>query len=120
VHSPRLLLSLQLTHTDDVAGASVFALVSRLDGAYHVCSAPTTLQELFNSLATRKGLPEVRLRGAEADRSHAVVSSNGISIGDAPLNDDSQAQGVAEHGAPPPPTYSTFKLEAAGYELLWP
>ena len=59
----------QLTHTADLAGAAVFAVLDSLDGAFHVCSAPLALQELFDLLARRRGwdrlvLPEPR--GAHA------------------------------------------------------
>ena len=47
-------MRVQLTHTLDFSGASIFAVVAGLDSAYHVCAAPLTLQELFDRLARRK------------------------------------------------------------------
>ena len=83
---------MQLTHTDDLAGAAVFAIVDgALDGAYHVASAPATLQSIFDASAARRGWSSLALRPA-----------------------------VGEGAGPPPAVFSTEKLAAAGYELLWP
>ena len=54
---------MQLTHTDDLAGAAVFAIVDgALDGAYHVASAPATLQSIFDASAARRGWSSLALR----------------------------------------------------------
>ena len=83
---------MQLTHTDDLAGAAVFAIVDgALDGAYHVASAPATLQSIFDASAARRGWSSLALRPADG-----------------------------EGAGPPPAVFSTEKLAAAGYELLWP
>ena len=59
---------MQLTHTDDLAGAAVFAIVDgALDGAYHVASAPATLQSIFDASAARRGWSSLALRPADGE-----------------------------------------------------
>ena len=81
----------QLTHTADLAGAAVFALLAGLQGAFHVCAAPLTMQRLFDGLSRRKEWERIVLPASAHD---------GANSGSA--------------------HYSTDKLEAAGYRLLHP
>ena len=90
----------QLTHADDLGAASVFALLSGLDGSFHVCSPPATLQQVFDSIAEQKGWPELRLRGPAEVQPAA--------------DEDDSTDG------PNTPVFSTRKLREAGYELVWP
>ena len=83
----------QLTHVDELAGASVYAALSGLDGPYHVCSAPATIQSLFDRLAESKDWETFRLR--EAKEGEEVVGA---------------AQAF----------YSTERLSNEGYTFLWP
>ena len=82
----------QLTHVEELAGASVFAAIDDLDGTFHVASAPETLQRLFDHLAESREWPPLRLREAARE-------------GESVLN---------------PRFYCTRRLRTAGYELLWP
>ena len=95
---PAASCRVQMTQVDDLAGASVYAVLAALNGPYHVCSAPTTMQSIFDDLAHRKKWPTLRLRGDEGEG------------GDASQRRGSEAA----------PTYSCRKLCAAGYALLWP
>ena len=81
----------QLTHTADLAGAAVFAILVGLQGAFHVCAAPLTMQRLFDGLSRRKEWERIVLPASAHD---------GANSGSA--------------------HYSTDKLEAAGYRLLHP
>jgi hypothetical protein len=86
-------LQVQLTHTADLAGACVYALLEGLEGVHFVCAAPLTLQELFDRLAQRKDWEPIALRARnEAD--------------DGGKNDRS--------------FFTSAKLENAGYTLKWP
>ncbi|KAL1507578.1 hypothetical protein AB1Y20_007198 [Prymnesium parvum] len=84
--------SVQLTHCDDAASAAVFLFLSGLSGRYTVCSAPTSLQTLFDLVAESKGWERPHLRkGGEA-----------------------AWRGGGESFA------SSAKLVEAGYVLQWP
>lgn len=83
--------AVQLTHVADLAGAAVFACLGELRGAYHVCSAPGTLQQLFDATAAHRGWQPFALRDeAVASRSAGAAAA----------------------------VFSTAKLRDAGYELL--
>lgn len=83
----------QLTHVEELAGAAVFAaLADGLEGQYHVCAQPETLQALFDGLSAHREWEQMRLRDTVL-----------------PVE-------VDEH----PRFYSTARLEDAGYQLLWP
>ena len=94
--------AVQLTHSADLAGAAVFACLTELGGTYHVCSAPGTLQQLFDATAAHRGWQPFALRG-EAAASSSV---------DAAAADAAAADAAAA-------VFSTAKLRQAGYELLW-
>ena len=93
---PPASMRVQLTHTLDFSGASIFAVVAGLDGAYHVCAAPLTLQELFDRLARRKDWERIALRQPA----------------------DGEASAAAE-GADAA-FFSAAKLEREGFGLMWP
>ena len=84
--------AVQLTHVSDLAGAAVFACLTELGGTYHVCSAPGTLQQLFDATAAHRGWQPFALRGEAAANSSAGAAAA---------------------------VFSTAKLRQAGYELLW-
>lgn len=84
--------AVQLTHSADLAGAAVFACLTELGGTYHVCSAPGTLQQLFDATAAHRGWQPFALRGEAAASSSAGAAAA---------------------------VFSTAKLRQAGYELLW-
>ena len=90
--------AVQLTHVSDLAGAAVFACLTELGGTYHVCSAPGTLQQLFDATAAHRGWQPFALRDEAAAGSSADV---------------------AAAGAAAAAVFSTAKLRQAGYELLW-
>ena len=106
---PPASTSVQLTHALDLAGASVFALLSELDGVFHVASAPITMQQLFDTVAERREWLPMRLREAahegDDDRSGA-----GAALVDA-------ADGASPRASP---YWATEKLERAGYRLMRP
>lgn len=88
----------QFTHTIDLAGACVFAVLAGLDDAYDVCAAPLTLQQLFDRLARRKEWEPITLRaGGGKGRSHK-----------------------AKGGGSTPSVPSSDKIEQAGYVMMWP
>jgi hypothetical protein len=84
--------AVQLTHVADLAGAAVFACLTELGGTYHVCSAPGTLQQLFDATAAHRGWQPFALRDEAAASSSAGATAA---------------------------VFSTAKLRQAGYELLW-
>lgn len=88
---------IQLTHSTDLAGATVYAILGELEGAYHVCSAPLTMQQLFDGLSRRKEWERVRLPD---ESGHGETAASGL--------DDVPAY------------FATSKLEAAGYRMMRP
>jgi len=86
--------AVQLTHCEDAAGAAVFGVLSGLDGTFDVCSEPSTLQQLFETIASSRGWDSTTLR--------------------------SEAHGMEVAEEPVPPPLSSAKLVATGYSLLWP
>lgn len=114
---PPASTSVQLTHALDLAGASIFALLSNLDGVFHVASAPITMQQLFDTVAERREWLPMQLREAADDgeddgctsdaRRASASSGSGASVG---------AIVEATDGA----YWATEKLERAGYRLMRP
>ena len=66
-------------------------LTRELPAYFAGASAPATLQSIFDASAARRGWSSLALRPADG-----------------------------EGAGPPPAVFSTEKLAAAGYELLWP
>ncbi len=65
----------QFTHALDLAGAAVYCVIAGLDGAYHVCCAPSTLQLFFREVTERRGWDAVKLRDGGDDAPSCFYST---------------------------------------------
>ena len=93
----------QMTHVADLAGACAFAFLSEIEGAYHVCSEPGTLQQLFDAIAEHRGWDAFELRPGDGE---------GDGEGEGAGQGEGEGEGV--------PFFSNAKLRGAGYQLRWP
>lgn len=102
---PPATTTIQLTHSADLAGATVYAILGQLDGAFHVCAAPLALQELFDAISQRKSWERVLLPGKPREDIDAPQGPAG---------------GTVASPGPATAHFATTKLERAGYQLMRP